>query len=420
MSSGGHLFWYFAAALLILAALFVLLPLWKYSNSADSSRARRERTNLFIFKERVAELEAEVEAGNIERESFEALRSELERSLLSDVQPQAKASDDTSQQSNSWLSASRLVPVVMLIAIIPLSLFIYRTWGFQDELALGELFERTRESADNPQEARDLIFSLGAIIEEDRENGWAWYFMAQNLVNLAQFPEAAMALERAGDYIEEPQDRVVVLSQYAFLEYMLAEQQMTDKVKEIVEETQRLDPNQLLILQILGMDAEQRADYQSAITYWRRMLQLTPPGEESQLLQGMIANAQQQISTAGQQAAVAVDGPHIQVEVSLAPGLNLDPNTRVFVSALELNGRGQPLAAEVLTAGDLPATVTLDNSDAVGPFNISSAQMIYIVATASSSGSANVQSGDYQSRSEGFAQAEQDEVIRLQIADVVP
>ena len=412
------MFWYFAAALLILAALFILIPLWKFSQSGDSSRARRERTNLLIFKERIAELEADLAAGNLEQENFDALQHELERSLLSDVDSQSAVSAEEEQQDGSWRSASRLVPLVLLLIIVPLSIFLYRTWGYQDELALAQLYERTRDSVDDPQEARDLVFSLGEIIESDRENGWAWYFMAQNLVNLAQFPQAAMALERAGEYIEGPQDRVVVLSQYAFLEYMLAEQQLTEKVQEIIDRTQRLDPNQLLILQILGMDAEQRADYQSAITYWRRMLQLTPPGQEAQLLQGMIANAQQQMTaTDGQDV---VDGPRIDVEVSIAPGLDLDPNTRVFVSALELNGRGQPLAAEVLTVGDLPTTVSLDNSDAVGPFNISSAEMIYIVATASSSGSANVQAGDYQNRTEGFAHSNQNAIIRLEISDVVP
>lgn len=418
------MFWYFAAALLILAASFVLIPLWSFHQSGESSRARRERTNLLIFKERIAELEADFAAGNIEQEDFEALQHELERSLLSDVESQPDASGNAQQQSSSWRGASRLVPLVLLLIIIPFSVYLYRTWGFQDELALAQLFERTRDSADDPQEARELIFSLGEIITRDqergRENGWAWYFMAQNLVNMAQFPQASMALERASESIEEPQDKVVVLSQYAFLEYMLAEQQLTDKVQGIIDQAQRLDPNQLLILQILGMDAEQRGDYQSAITYWRRMLQLTPPGEEAQLLQGMIANAQQQIAATERQDAVAGDGPRIDVEVSLAPGVDLDPNTRVFVSALEVNGRGQPLAAQVLTVGDLPITVTLDNSDAVGPFNISSAQMIYIVATASSSGSANVQSGDYQSRTEGFAHADQDALIRLQISDVVP
>lgn len=418
------MFWYFAAALLILAALFVLIPLWKFHQSGESSRARRERANLLIFKERIVELEADLAAGNLEQENFEALQHELERSLLSDVESQLDTVGDAQQQSSSWRSTSRLVPLVLLLIIMPLSIYLYRTWGFQDELALAQLFERTRDSADDPQEARDLIFSLGEIITTDqergRENGWAWYFLAQNLVNLAQFPQASMALERASESIEEPQDRVVVLSQYAFLEYMLAEQQLTDKVQGIIDQAQRLDPNQLLILQILGMDAQQRADYQSAITYWRRMLQLTPPGEESQLLQGMIANAQQQLSASERQDAVAEDGPRIEVEVSIAPGLGLDPNTRVFVSALELNGRGQPLAAEVLTVGDLPATVTLDNNDAVGPFNISSAEMIYIVATASSSGSANVQAGDYQNRTEGFAHSNQDAVIRVQISDVVP
>lgn len=414
------MFWYFAAALLVLAALFVLLPLWKFHQSGESSRARRERTNLFIFKERIAELEAELAAGTLEQENFDDLKSELERSLLSDVQAVADANSDTGKQASTWRSPSRLIPIALTLIIIPSSIYLYREWGFQDELALAQLYERTQQGVDNPEDARDLIFSLGAIIEEDRENGWAWYFLAQNLVNIGQFPEASMALERAGEYIEEPQDRVVVLSQYAFLEFMLAEQKLTDKVQGIIDQAQRLDPNQLLILQILGMDAEQRADYQSAITYWRRMLQLTPPGEEAQLLEGMIANAQQQLSASNRQDAVAGDGPSIDVELSLAPGLDLDPTTRVFVSALELNGRGQPLAAEVLTVADLPTTITLDNSDAVGPFNISSAEMIYIVATASSSGTANVQSGDYQTKTEGFAHSNQHAIIQLQIADEVP
>ena len=418
MGSGGHLFWYYAVALLLVATLFVIVPLWKYHRSGESSRAQRERTNLFIFKERLAELESELALGNLEAEDFKQLKEELERSLLSDVQS-AQGNAEDPAENTPWLSFSKLVPLALLLVIIPASYAIYRTWGFQDELALAQLYDRTRASAEYPEQARDLVFSLGAIIEEDRENGWAWYFMAQNLVNLSQFPQASMALERAGEFLEQDQDRVVVLSQHAFLEYMLAEQQLTDKVQDIIDRTQRIDPNQLLILQILGMDAEQRSDYQSAITYWRRMLQLTPPGQEAELLRGMIANAQQQLTAAERQNAVAGDGPSIDVEVSLAAGIDLPADTRVFVSALEVNGRGQPLAAELLTVGDLPTTITLDNTDAVGPFNISSAEMIYVVATASSSGTANVQAGDYQSRTEGFAHSNQHAIIRVEIADQV-
>lgn len=411
------MFWYFAVALLILAALFVLLPLWKFHRSDESSRARRERTNLLIFTERIAELEAELAAGTLESENFAQLKGELERSLLSDVQtlPEAKS---VSKAATGWLNSSRLIPLIMLLLLIPTSIFLYHEWGAQEELALADLYQRTQQSVDKPQEARDLIFAIGEIIEKDRENGWAWYFLAQNLVNLSQFPEASMALQRASDYIKSDQDRVVVLSQYAFLEYMLAEQQITAKVQGIIDATQRIDPNQVLILQILGMDAEKQQDYQSAITYWRRMLQLTPPGEEANLLQGMIANAQQQLASSANQAAAS--GAGIDVELSLAPGLELAADTRVFVSVLEVNGRGQPLAAEVLTVADLPATIHLDDADAVGPFNISSASMIYIVATASATGTANVQSGDYQVRSEGFAHSDEQTIIPLVITEQVP
>ena len=412
------MFWFYAAALLVLAALFILLPLWKFHRGSDATRSRRERTNLLIFTERVAELEAERAAGTLDEENFAALKSELERSLLTDVKalPETTSADSESGKSG-WLSVSRIVPLVMVLAAIPTSVFLYHEWGFQDELKLKDIFDRTQTSAENPEQIRDLIFEIGEIIQKDRQNGWAWYFLAQNLVTIGQFPEASMALQRASENIDEPQDKVIVLSQYAFLEYMLADQQLTDKVQAIVDETQRLDPNQVLILQILGMDAEQRQDYQAAITYWRRMLQLTSPGEESELLQGMIANAQQQLTASGQDGAVS--GPSVDIELSLAPGLELPGNMRVFVSALEYNGRPQPLAVKVLSVADLPTTVTLSDADAVGPFNLSSAEMITVVATASTSGSANVQAGDYQVRSEGFAQNGEHAILQLQITDQV-
>lgn len=418
------MFWLFASALIVLAILFVLLPLWRFHRAGDSSRARREQTNLLIYQERIAELDAERAAGTLEEENFLALKSELQRSLLTDVEGSDALQKSNAKSSSSALSISRLIPIVMVVLILPGSYFLYQQWGYQNELALAELGERTRASAENPQEARDLIFAIGDIVQSDPENAWAWYFLAQNLVNLGQFPEAAMSLERSASLIEQPQDKVVVLGQYAFLEYMLAEQQLTEKVQGIIDEVQLIDPNQLLVLQILSMDAEQRQDYQAAITYWRRMAQLTPPGPEADMLQARIGEAQQLLAgpddSPRDTQGDAAPGPTIDVELSLAPELDLPADTRVFVSALELNGRGQPLAAEVLTVADLPATITLDNSDAVGPFNISSAEMVYIVATASSSGTANVQSGDYQTRTEAFAHVNSHAIIQLVIKDIVP
>lgn len=411
------MFWFYTAALLVLATLFVLQPLWRFHRRGGLDAARRERTNLLIFQERLGELEAETAAGIIEEENFVALRRELERSLLSDVDAET-ARPATGAATASWLSPTRLLPVLMVLLIIPGSLLLYQQWGYQDQLELAELFERT-QLAETPEESRDLVFALGEFVEENRDNGWLWYFMAQNLLKLGQFPEASMFLERSGGLIEQPQDKAMILGQQAFIEYLLAEQQLTERVQGLIEQVQLLDANQYLVMQILATEAQKGDDYQSAITYWRRMLQQVPTGPEADALREAIAMAQTNIADSPDSDG-AVEGPVIDVEVSLAEGVELPPETRVFVSALDVNGRGQPLAAELLTVADLPTTVTLTDSDAVGPFNLSSAESVYVVATASISGTANVQSGDRQGRSEGFSHGDGHSNIQVVIADLVP
>jgi cytochrome c-type biogenesis protein CcmH len=418
------LFWFFAAALVVLAVLFVLLPLWKIHRAGESGRARREQTNLLIFQERIAELEAERAAGTLEEENFQELKRELQRSLLSDVDAGAADVQGKIEGSASLLSLSRLIPLVLVLMVPSATFLLYQQWGYQDELELAQLGERTRAGVNNAEEARDLIFAIGEVVQSEPENGWAWFFLAQNLVNLQQFPEAAMSLERAAANIAEPQDKAEILSQQAYLEYFLAEQKLTDKVQGIIDQIQLINPNHQIVLDILGMDAEQRGDYQTAITYLRRILQSTPAGPAADDLNTRIANAQQQLAASGVapqdgQAAVG-EGPTIEVQLSVGATLNLPADTRVFVSALEVNGRGQPLAAEAMTVGDLPVTITLTNADAVGPFNLSSAEQIYIVATASSSGTANVQAGDHQARSEGFAHGNTHAIIPLVIENIVP
>jgi cytochrome c-type biogenesis protein CcmH len=418
------LFWFFAAALVVLAVLFVLLPLWKIHRAGESGRARREQTNLLIFQERIAELEAERAAGTLEEENFQELKRELQRSLLSDVDAGAADVQGKIEGSASLLSLSRLIPLVLVLMVPSATFLLYQQWGYQDELELAQLGERTRAGVNNAEEARDLIFAIGEVVQSEPENGWAWFFLAQNLVNLQQFPEAAMSLERAAANIAEPQDKAEILSQQAYLEYFLAEQTLTDKVQGIIDQIQLINPNHQIVLDILGMDAEQRGDYQTAITYLRRILQATPPGPAADDLNTRIANAQQQLAASGvapqDGQAAAGEGPTIEVQLSVGATLNLPADTRVFVSALEVNGRGQPLAAEAMTVGDLPVTITLTNADAVGPFNLSSAEQVYIVATASSSGTANVQAGDHQARSEGFAHGNTHAIIPLVIENIVP
>jgi cytochrome c-type biogenesis protein CcmH len=119
---------------------------------------------------------------------------------------------------------------------------------------------------------------------------------------------------------------------------------------------------------------------------------------------------------------VQTPGPRIEVSLSLSPDADLPAGTRVFVSVQGIGQAGPPLAAKLLSVGDLPSIVSLTDADAVGPFNLSSATEAVVVATISMAGSADVQSGDLQARSAQFSMQGQQEPVRLQlqIRDVIP
>lgn len=177
----------------------------------------------------------------------------------------------------------------------------------------------------------------------------------------------------------------------------------------------------MTILQLLGADAYVNQEYQSALTYWQQVLTMMPSGPDSQFIRQMMADAEARLASEGGDVATA--GPQIAVNVSASQDITVSARTRVFISAQQADGSaGPPLAVKVLQFSDLPTTVTLTDADAVGPFALSSAESVSIVATVSLSGSADVERGDYQGRS-GIVRVPEDGdepvSISLQISDVI-
>lgn len=424
---GDNLFWILSLLLVVLAILFVLVPVIRHNTSTiQVGLTARNAANLIIFQERAKEIEQDLKEGLLDTEQYASLKAELERTLLSDVSDEVDKQDSHAHSGLTLKSPVKLIPILAVALALPLSYYLYETWGFRNDLALARIIEQSQLAGDDPILIRDQIFELGAIVEQDPENGWALYFIARHLVSLGQMPEAAMFFERAAQHIDNPSDQAVVLGQYAQAKYIISEQQMTEEVREIVSQAQRINPDEPAILQLLGADAFVNQDFQAAITYWQRLLNMGPDEEDAAFLSSVIAQAQDMLGapTAAEQSDVDAVNQAAKIEISLAiaPELTLPAETRVFVSAQQAEGGGPPLAAKFLSIGDLPAIVSLSDSDAVGPFNLSSAQSVSVVATISFSGSADVQSGDYQVRSESVSLQQSEMPVRLQlmIRDMVP
>jgi len=79
-----------------------------------------------------------------------------------------------------------------------------------------------------------------------------------------------------------------------------------------------------------------------------------------------------------------------------------------------------PLAAVDTTVGSLPARITLNNGSAVGPFNLSSAESVYVSALVSFGGVATPRTGDYRVVSEPFALNDETTAVDLVISAPVP
>lgn len=418
------MFWILSLLLVGIASLFVVLPVLRHQqNAGQVGLAERNAANLVIFKERLQELEHDRAEGLLDPSQYDSLKAELERTLLSDVSDVSDVASETMATQSFLRSPYKLIPVFAVAAALPLSYLLYESWGFRDDLAVAEIFERSLVDGDNPEAIRDRIFELGAIIERDPENGWALYFIARQLVSLGQIEEAARFFERSAEFIDNPMDKAVVLGQYAQAQYIASEQQMTEQVSDIIAQAQRLNPNESAVLQLLGADAFVNQNYQAAVTYWQRLLNLNPGPEEEQFLRQVIAQAQSMTNgaaTDNSQGDVA-PGPILEISLSVAPTIDLPAQTRVFVSAQNTEASGPPLAARLMSLSDLPAVVTLSNADAVGPFNLATAESVVVVATISVSGSADVQAGDYQVRSEPltFEGAEAPFKLQLQISDMI-
>ena len=406
-----------------MAVVFVLFPLW-IRNRAESfvEGALRKNENIALFQERSDELENELASGNLSQAEFDVLIQEMQQSLLSDVSDEELTTKGTTKKKKSSVAKSTTysltIPLLLCLLMPFVAYGLYNEWGFKNDVELMGLFQRTVNNLDNPQESQNLIISLGEVVQEDDDRPWAWYFLAENFASIGMFAEAEIAYTQSAVRMEETPEKALVLGRVAMAKYVLAEFTFTADILEVIDEARAINPNEMSILQLIAADAEEREDFETAIEYWRLIIQSNPSSEQARTLRRSIAIAQQRLTGDGQDVAA---GPTIEINLSLAEGLELDGGLRVFVAVRNAAQEGlPPLAAIDLTVADLPANIQLDNSYAVGPFNISSAETVFVSASVSFTGSATPTSGDYRSQSDNFSHNGQRAVISLEIVDRVP
>jgi cytochrome c-type biogenesis protein CcmH len=428
-------FWIVALLLSLLAAVFVIWPVFVSAKKAGgpvSFDQARSALNVEIFKERLAELEASRAELVITDEVFNQLKLELEQDLLSNVHSGQEPSEASQPEESS--SSRRVLPLVFAAGIPLLAFFFYADWGLSlgsmKEVVIAEELEAAGSVGHTQQDMVAVIRRLKKSLEDQPENDQGWMLLARSLSSMGQYEQSADAYKRLlGRY---PQD-YLLRSYYAEMLFMADARQVTPRVRKAIDNTLALDPDSANVLEILGTDAFMSGDYASAIGYFERVVRQEISPERKQMLQQGIDESRKMLGDAAPVTAVAAPVPipsnqplgqaatkAIDVRVEIDDNIPVDPGDTVFVFARAAQGPPMPLAIERTTVSDLPKMVRLDDTMSMIPeMNILTVGNIRIVARVSKSGRAEAAPGDYQAISDPLVVDSHTGVVKLRIADLV-
>lgn len=387
-------FWPLALLMAVVAAAFVLVPLFLRRGS-DTEASDRTAVNVSIYSERLAELDQNLAAGDIDAETHAALKTELQKSLLGDT--------SQAQESAPAGSDSKLVPLVFA-ALVPLfAIFAYAefglSWGAIADVELAA--EMSGADAHDATSMERSITRLAERLRNQPDNDDGWFLLAQSYVNLQRYGDAVRAFEHLlGRYPNDP----TLIAYHARAMYFEDGRQMTPRVDAAITRVLERDPMNVTMLEIRAMDAFMKDDLETALTYFQRVLAAGVEGERAELIRRGIASihSQRPDLAGGQDAGAAQEpvGRSIEIAVTIADGIDISPAAPVFIFARAVNGPPMPLAARRFTRGDLPLRLNLDESMAMTPgLGLANFDEVTVVARISTSGGPTASPDDFEARS---------------------
>ncbi|WP_426417163.1 c-type cytochrome biogenesis protein CcmI [Aestuariirhabdus sp. LZHN29] len=423
------LFW-LVTVLMVAAALgFILIPLMR-PTKVDADALDESAVNLAVYRERLAELEADRAEGKIDDKEFSRLQLEQQRALLED----ASMVSDT----KAGVEGARWMLPVLVLLLLPLSSYgLYLKLGASDLLTM----QPAAEVQSNPHgegSMEGMAITLLKELEENPNNSQGWFTLGRTYISIGRYEQAADAFDRVSQILGV--EHAEILAQKAQALYFGTDNQMTPEIQAIIDKAIADDASDPGLNGLLGMIAYDGGDFAEAIISWEKMLANIRPGMSEEGVRQAIEMARQQLaSSGGEMPAVAPQGQPaatpaesqgvlgdkpLKVLVEIDSGLmgQVDGSNTVFVALKHAEGPPMPIAAVRLRADQLPTLVSIDDSNLLGGgAPIAADKPLVLAVTLSKSGTAGAKSGDLRGVTPPMTLSEMGKkVIQVNINAVVP
>ena len=374
-------------ALIAIAFLFILPPLWRKHANLDVDLDQR---NIQIAQHRLAELKENLRSGGLSQKQYDEQLADLEQALSDDLDIQSKV--------NSVSTQSRWIIYVLVIALPLLAGTLY--WTLGNYQAVSHSAEMAIDTdAIKMAEINKMVNGLAEKLKNNPGDAQGWLMLGRSYDVLEQHAQATEAFAHAYQLLG---DQTEILLLYADALGYANDRSLIGKPSELIFKALALEPDNMKALWLGGMAKAQQGDAVTATRLWKKLESLLPPDSEYlQEIKGLLAKLASESPDALAQSeaepVAAVSSAAITVQVSLAPELikSAAATDTVFVYAQALSGPKMPLAIVRKLVSDLPITVSLNDTMAMMPtMKLSNFSEVKLLARVSKSGNAMSQAGD--------------------------
>jgi cytochrome c-type biogenesis protein CcmH len=268
-----------ATLMTVAAAILLAIPLLRRPKGATEAGVDRGAINLDIFRDQLAELEAERDEGSLTAADFEQARTELQRRLLEDVKPELLPGKESAPSRKTAVLVCLLLPIAGLGG--------YALLGQPQALNPEQTKPHQQVTA---AQIEGMVSKLAARLKENPDDPKGWVMLARSYKMMGRYPEAAEAYSHATTLVEKDP---TLLADYAEL-LAISGEGFKGKPTELINKALKLAPEDPQVLLLAGAAAGERGDFKASVAYWEKVLpQLEPGSEEAEAIAAAITQAKE-------------------------------------------------------------------------------------------------------------------------------
>lgn len=359
-------FWIGTILLLAVSCILIVYPL--YNPKEVDEAAQRDDLNKAFYKDRLAELDSEVEEGVVANK--DELVTDLNQLLLDDI-PNATSENKADNKNVKWVA----IPAVLFMIVM--SYGMYAMFGAQDKVAhwvdvnnnLPQLSQKLMapEGVElTDQEMEDLTLGLRTRLYSNPEDTTGWVLLGRIGLANRDIQTAIGALSKADEL--KPDDPEIMISLVQALLFS-SNQNDINKATTMMHLLLQQPEVDLRVYSLLAFQAYNDGNYADAIKYWKQLQgSIAQDDPRREMLQRSINTAQRELDAINHpqvRQAPQAQGTPVKVTISLASDVELPESGVLIVSVHSADGSPMPVAAARFPVDQFPKTVVLDDRNSM-------------------------------------------------------